>query len=189
MMPHCKREAQYEIFPEPLPAMEAIPRLALPIQRSAEIDIPRLASIFGITLASARNMAKDGLFPGSYKVSDLTPWRINYDSVVAYCNSLRLQYRISPRLVPLAPARRHRDEDLLPFPLKDTIYVLEVCTTLDCSRDTVSHLLDTGAIVGYRVRSQDVTGNRWRIYRLSLEQYMATLRSSAQSRVSAMPPR
>src|ERR1039458_922500 len=121
MMPHCKREEQYELYQQPATA-EYTQKLALPIQRSAEVDIARVAGIFGVTVASARGMAEDGLFPGSYKVSVLTPWRINYDSVVAYCDRLRLEYRISARMAPLAPGRRHRDEDLLPFPLTETIY-------------------------------------------------------------------
>jgi hypothetical protein len=180
MMPHCKRDAQFEIFPDLCPVdTEATPKLALPIQRSAEIDIARVANIFGITVASARNMAEDHLFPGSYKVSSLTPWRINYDAVVAYCNNLRLQYRISSRLPPLGKGRRHRDEDLLPFPLAETISGREVSEALECSRDTVSHLLDSGGLIGYRVRAQDVRGNPWRIWRLSLERYIASLHASA----------
>jgi hypothetical protein len=185
MMPHCKLEAQYEIFQDVVPALGATPKLVLPFQLKDEIDVRRIGRILGVEEATARRMVKAKLFR-RYQVAPLTPWRIEYDSVVDYCNRLRLEYRISPRLKAPAPGRRHRDEDLLPFPLAESLSIKEVRDTLRCERRTVLHLIETGSLTGYRIYPEELAGSasRWRIWRRSLLEYIGSLHASAAPSIS-----
>jgi hypothetical protein len=174
MMPHCKRDSQFELF-ESAPKVEAAPKLALPFQRSQEIDVSRMCSILGVSQQTAIRMIRGGLVPGAYKVAS---WRIPYDSVVAYCERLRLEYRISERSAPRPAAGRMRDRDLLPFRLDETIYMQQTMDVLDCSINAVIHLIEEGALTAYKVTLEG-SGCRWRIYRPSLERYVAGLHAAA----------
>jgi excisionase family DNA binding protein len=175
MMPHCKQETQFELF-ESAPKLEAAPRLALPFQRSQEIDVSRMCSILGVSQQTAVRMLRGGLVR-AYKVGS---WRIEYDSVVEYCERLRLEYRISERSAPRPAAGRMRDRDLLPFRLADTVYMQETMDLLSCSINAVIHLIEEGALTAYKVTLEG-SGCRWRIYRPSLERYIAGLHAAAAS--------
>jgi len=182
MKPHCERESQFELFETGAPAAELTPKLALPFQRSQEIDIRRVAKILAVGDITAYRMVRAGLFPGAYQVSGSKQqqWRIAYSSVVEYCNRLRLEYRISSRAVTPIPGRRHRDEELLPFPMAETIGVAEVRAALDCTHKAVLHMLDEGTLTGYQVLIL-TRGCPWRIYSRSLDRYLSSLRTTARS--------
>jgi excisionase family DNA binding protein len=171
-MPHCKRDSQFELFEE-IHAAERAPKLALPFQRSQEIDVPRFCGILGVSKQTAVRLFKSGLVR-AYKVGT---WRIEYDSVVTYCNRLRIEYRISERTAPRPTNGRLRDRDLLPFRLTDTVYMQEIAERLGCSISNVVHLIEEGALVAYKVTLEGA-GCRWRIYRPSLDRYLASLHAA-----------
>lgn len=177
MMPHCQSDAQFELFESPTPAAERPPKLELPFQRSAEIDKARVAKILGVSHATASRMVEAKLFR-AYRSPGEKILRIEYDSVVAYCNRLRLEYRISEKMIERPRGRRLRDEDLLPFPLKDTISLKEVCRVLDCDGSAAQRLIEEGALTGYQVQIGRA-GCPWRVHLPSLERYVASLHAEA----------
>jgi hypothetical protein len=174
MLPHCKRESQFELFQAVEVTISAAPRLSLPVQSLGEIDSIRLSNILGVSRFTISRMLSSGLFHGAYRHPG-RQWRIPYASVVDYCNRLRIEYRISSRLATPPPGRRHRDEDLLPFPLSLTLGMNAVCDTLDCCPVSVVHLLEEGALVGYKLQKKETYS--WRIDARSLEKYMERLRT------------
>ena len=185
MMPHCQSDEQFELFESPAPKAEHAPKLALPFQRSAEVDKARVAKIFGVSQPTVFRMIEAKLFR-TYPHPSGKGRRIEYDSVVAYCNRLRLEYRISEQMVRPPRGRRLRDEDLLPFPLKDTVDLKYVCRVLDCDGSAAQHLIEEGALTGYQVQIGRA-GCPWRIYLPSLERYVASLHAEAsvtQSNIS-----
>lgn len=106
--------------------------------------------------------------------------RVLYSSVVRYCDYLRVRYAIRDRRPPLDnPIFRHRDEDLLPFPLSDTIDVrAALAYTAYDSPSSIHKLIEEGAFEAYRVLP--LRGSPWRISRSS---FGAWLRRTTQ------PPR
>jgi hypothetical protein len=167
MMPHCKRDSQFELF-ESRPEGKLAPKLDLPFQRSSEVDVRRVASILAVSQNTVLSM-------------------LEYDSVIEHCNQLRVHYRISEDRLLRKPAHgRLRDEDLLPFPIAQTVFAKEVQRRLDIARQNVIYLIEQGDLVGYQVLI-DLKASPYRIYRPSLERYMASLRIQAQSKTSARP--
>ena len=183
MMPHCKRDNQFELF-ETQTACELTPRPDLPFQRSAEIDVSRVMRILAVSRHTVLRMLRNHLLR-NYWIGN-TP-RIEYDSVVEYCNLLRVHYRISEDRLLRKPARgRLRDEDLLPFPIAQTIYAGEVERRLDVARQNVIYLIEQGDLVGYQVLI-DAAASPFRVYRPSLERYIASLHAQAVPRLRKMP--
>lgn len=186
MMPHCKREAQFELFQIAGEcASQLSPRLELPPQRPSEIDMPRVCGILGISIWTARRMVQAGLFTGHHAPGSIF-WRVDYNSLVDYCNQLRVKYLISSRLSRLPPGRRHRDEDLLPFPLRFTIDANEARSrAYDFARRSVFRLLEEGALTGYRL--YEGSGSAWRIDERSLERYLESLRPMVPAAKASLP--
>jgi len=177
MMPHCKRDSQFELFDHPGHEAERPPKLALPFQRKAEIDPKRIARILGTSPSTVMRMVRSGLIRSITLPNEKRP-RIEYDAVVEYCNRLRLEYRISTRILGKLHGRRYRDEDLLPFPLRDTISVQVVEKALECTKETVRCLIEEGVLVAYQVWIGQ-RGSPWRIQRQSLERHIESLHAAA----------
>jgi excisionase family DNA binding protein len=187
MMPHCKTEGQFELFEDAAPAPSAhAPKIALPFQRSAEIDMRRIGKILGISSATVQRMIEAKLF-NSYKIPGGRP-RIEYESVVEYCNRLRLEYRITSNPLHKIRGRRYRDEQLLPFPLKDTITFAEVQRMLDCTKETVMRLIEEGRLSAYQVYI-GMRGSPWRIQRSSFARYLESLKQPAAPSRDSSPTR
>jgi|SRR6185437_573286 len=188
MMPHCKRDSQFELFEGELPRADATPRLELPIQRSQEIDLARAMNIYGCDRETVRRMLLAGILRGAYQIPGSTRWRIPYNSVVEHCDLLRLHYRISDTAIKRPHRGRLKDRDLLPFPLDETITFADAINVLDCSQRAIFHMLDEGVLVGYQLLP-NTNRSRWRIWRPSLERALDNLRrkiaASASSRHSA----
>lgn len=187
MLPHT-REGQFELFSldeQPRAAAPHSPRYELPFQRSEEVDIARIARILGVNRCTVFRLLDADLIR-SYKLP-AGKRRIEYNSVVEYCDRLRVEYRISARAVRPLRGRRHRDEDLLPFPLVDTIGIAEVREALDCTHTSALYMLEEGKLVGYQVFIRR-RGCPWRISRTSLERYIESLRQRvASSRQESRP--
>lgn len=173
MMPHCKSDNQFELFESAATDGQRPPKLALPFQRSAEVDIKRIARILAISTSSVLRMIKAGLIRSISIPGESQP-RVNYDAVVEYCNRLRLEYRITDRLLPKLQGRRHREEELLPFPLHDSIGIAEVQERLQCTKEVARRLIEEGALIAYQVYISE-RGSPWRIQRQSLDRYIESL--------------
>jgi len=133
------------------------------------IDTPRCCRILGVNETVARRLAESGLIdliehrPRSRK-------KIRYQSVVEFCDRLRKDYGIPDTRPPLVPPYRHRDADMLPFPLADTIGSVEATTLNGCGFYTLTRLIDEGQIVAYQlVRG---ASSPWRISRESVKLHM-----------------
>lgn len=64
---------------------------------------------------------------------------------------------------------RHRDEDILPFPLSDTIYSAEVLSALGYEdRRPLVNLIEEGRFDGYRLSAEYM----WRISRSSFLRFL-----------------
>ncbi|QHN04385.1 hypothetical protein FTO74_14210 [Granulicella sp. WH15] len=171
---------QLDLFDLPQETAEFKPKLALPFQASATIDVDRASKILDVSRITMRRMLEKELFRAYYLMDRPTCWRIEYDSVVDYCDRLRVHYAISIPRSPLGPGRkRRRDEELLPFPKEQTVGVGLVMKVLDCSSPTVSALIESGTLVAYQILINQ-PGSPWRIYRPSFERYVASLHQMAR---------
>jgi hypothetical protein len=116
------------------------------------------------------------------------PWRISYNSIVEFCDSLRVHYAIRDRRHKLTPGRRWPDAELLPFPISDTVTVKEVMTGLHLSKRSALHLLEEGAFEAYRLTPDAV----WRVSKISLYAYRDRIKTEIEARRSlaaSRPPR
>lgn len=185
MMPHCARDSQFELF-ETTATAEPGPRLDLPFQQAEAVDARRVAKILAVSHHTVVRMMNRKLLR-NYRVG--LNWRIEYESVVEYCNELRVAYRVSEHQLLRKPARgRLRDEDLLPFPIAQTIYAKEVERRLDIGRRPVIYLIEQGDLVGYQILI-DAAASPYRIYRPSFERYLASLHAQARPRGRVLTPR
>jgi hypothetical protein len=179
--------SQIELFEGFEPTAARAPKLELPFQRSNEIDVQRARAILGVTERTLYGMLERHLIRGYRHPGERSPWHIEYDSIVEYCDRLRVLHCISDQRAGLTPGRRrYRDHELLPFPLSETIYMADVRARLDCSKDSVLHLIQSGALVAYQVIFEQI-GSAWRIQASSLDRYVESLHVMAGKRQSARP--
>jgi len=175
---------QIGLFEDFMPDAARTPKLALPFQRSNEIDIKRACRILGVTEKTLGRMLVKQLIRG-YRHPG-APWHIEYDSVVEYCDQLRVLHCISDDRVGIAAGRRRRDHDLLPFPLAETISMSDAQERLDISHNAIVHLIEMGSLTGYQVLFE-TKGCPWRIHAPSLERYIESLHIMAGKRPSSRP--
>lgn len=99
--------------------------------------------------------------------------RVLYSSVVRYCDYLRRRYAIRDRRPPLDhPIFRHRDEDLLPFPLSDTIDTrAALAYTAYDSTFSIHKRIEEGAFEAYQILP--LRGSPWRISRSSFARWIS----------------
>lgn len=176
-----RSSCQLELFEGFAPSCDRAPRLALPFQRSKEIDIARVRQILGVNQKTAMRMLERGLIRGYRHAGIRANWHVEYDSVVEYCEQLRILHCISDARAGVKPHQRRRDRDLLPFPLDETVTLPDVCRRLDMVRYSVVHLIEIGALVGYQVIFEQ-HGCPWRIHAPSLERYLASLHAMASKK-------
>ena len=147
-----------------------VPRTLEPFAEKEYIDMPRCCRIFGVNETVARRLAESGFID----LIDHLPRgrkKIHYKSVVNFCDRLRKKYGIPDRRPALqSPYLRHRDADLLPFSLSDTIYSNEAMQLIGCAFYTLTRLIDEGRILAYRLAPGARTP--WRISRVSVENHM-----------------
>ena len=145
-------------------------QLLLPFAEKEYIDIGRTMRILGVCHSTVRKLYATGeieIIDYEFRARK----RVRYASVVALCDRLRTIYAIADRRPRLdASYLRHRDEDLLPFPLTDTIYAEDVERVLGYSDTTVLRVLAEGRFDAYKLASC------WRVSRSSLARYMAQVR-------------
>jgi excisionase family DNA binding protein len=101
--------------------------------------------------------------------------RVRYQSIVDFCDELRKRYCITDRRPPLAnPLLRHRDADLLPFPIEDTLNIEQTAEILGYSSPTpVRLMIEEGRFEAY----QFFPGSPWRVSKTSLAAYLERVRT------------
>jgi hypothetical protein len=179
--------SQFEMFEAFDPMVARAPKLELPFQRTQEISSERTAAILGVSMMTVLRMLDKKLLRAYRASKQRSPWRIEYASVVEYCDRLRVQYCISDKRVGLGGSRRrYRDRELLPFPLDQTIDIAEVRERLQCTHNVAVHLIESGSLVGYQVLFER-PGSAWRIHAPSLDRYLASLHVAAGKSTSSRP--
>jgi hypothetical protein len=179
MKPRPASPPQFELYPGWLSTTERAPKLGLPFQESERVDVRRVGEILGVSKGTVIRMVHAGLFR-HYRIGSGAGWnlRIEYQSILDYCNMLRIHYLISERNLLRKPAKgRLLNQHILPFALADTIGIEEVTRRLSIARVTAIHLIESGDLVGYQI--QIAPASPWRIYAPSLERYLATLHAQA----------
>jgi len=116
------------------------------------VNMQRAGRIFGVSWTVIDRLVKCGFL----RLIDYRPhgWkRVCYQSIVDHCDRLRLEYVIADRRSPLSsPMLRHKDEDLLPFPLRDTVSVSEIMPALALStREAAIAIVREGKFEAYRL--------------------------------------
>ena len=145
-----------------------VDQLLVPFAEREFIDIKRAMRILGLSHSGVRNLYA----AGQIEMIDYKPRsrkRVRYSSILALCENLRTRFCIADRRPSLAaPWLRHRDEDLLPFPLSDTINIKRVIGILGYSSTApVCHMIEEGRFDAYRLGGGD-----WRISKTSLAAYL-----------------
>ena len=151
-------------------------QLILPFAEREYVNVPRTARILGVGMGVVYRMArmKDAGGRALLTLVDYRPQarkRVLYSSIVDFCNGLRGRFGIEDRRPALDnPMFRHRDEDLLPFPLEDTIYSAEARAALGYEdlRPLV-FLIEEGHFDAYQLFRESA----WRISRSSFTAFLA----------------
>lgn len=141
----------------------------LPFAEKEYISVKRAAEILGVSRNTVHWLHEE-------KVIEMVDYRkgahkrVKYSSILELCDALRKKYGIADRRQPLSnPMFRHKDEDLLPFPLSDTIYMAEALSILGYeSMEAVRSMIEEGLFEGYQLRE----GGPWRISRSSLAAFL-----------------
>lgn len=143
------------------------------------VSVRRTARIFGVAISTVHEMLKNDfrdsrpalLAASSHRLQ----WRrILYSSIVDFCDFLRVEYGIADRRPRLdRPMLRHRDEDLLPFPLADTIHSDEALRALGyVTQRPLIHMIEDRRFDAYSLNGQ----RNWRISRTSFKRFLEQTR-------------
>lgn len=171
--------SQLALFEAFDPKGDRAPKLGLPFQKSQEIDVERARKILGVSQMTMLRMLRNKLIRAYRTGNKRGTWSIDYNSIVEYCDRIRVLHCISTQRVGLSGSRRrYRDRELLPFPLDETVYIAEVQERLQCGATAVTHLIERGSLVGYQVLFE-TNGCPWRIHAPSVDKYLASLHAMA----------
>jgi hypothetical protein len=168
-------------------------QLILPFAEKEYLDVARTARIFGVGITTVYRLIRAYSRCGHAAIKLVTyrpkaRKRVLYSSIVGFCNFLRAKHGIPDRRPKLDhPVLRHRDEDLLPFPLSDTIYSAEALRALGhVDLRPLMHLIEEGRFEAYQLGPEFP----WRISRSSFRRFLdetrdrkfTSLRSFSDSR-------
>lgn len=157
-------------------------QILLPFAEKEWISVERCCTILDIGVATFYRL-RERRDPHGRPLIEVTDYglgrrqRVLYISIVAYCDRLRERHAIPDQRPPLPnPIFRHRDEDLLPFALSDTIYVPEALSCLGYdSKNVVFHLCEEGAFWAYQILPEP--GSPWRISRSDFRRWLESCRN------------
>lgn len=151
------------------------PQLRLPFPDIKTIDVARCCSILHIVPATVYRLLRTplGVDPEEmslhgYNTMRYAPIRIEYASVVRFCEVLRERHGIPDRR-PAPKFGRWRDEDLLPFPWLDTISSYDAAEVIGVDRTKVLLRIESGQFEAYQI----VKMSDWRISKTSLAKAIA----------------
>lgn len=151
-------------------------QLLLPFAEKEYVDVRRAGRILGLSPRAVLELHECG----QIAIIDYAKrkWkRVNYKSIVDLCDHLRQQFAIPDRRPPLSAAYlRYRDEDLLPFPITDTMDVSSVMEVLGYNSPVPIYLMiEEGRFESYRLSPR----SPWRISATSLAAYLEGVHSRA----------
>jgi len=154
-------------------------QLILPFAEKEYVSVDRSARILGVSIMTVHRMA-DPTQNGGRGLLTLVSYRrqahkrILYSSIVRFCDGLRERYGIANNRPKLDhPMFRHRDADLLPFPLTDTIYSAEALSALGYEDlKPLTYLIEEGRFDAYQL----IPESAWRISRSSFVRFLAATR-------------
>jgi Helix-turn-helix domain len=152
-------------------------QLLLPFSEKDYVDVRRAADILGLSTRAIFELYE----AGQIEMIDYAKrkWkRVRYQSIVDFCDKLRQKYAIPDRRPPLSnPMFRHRDADILPFPLEDTINVEQTMQILGyISEPPVYNMITEGRFEAYHF----LPNSPWRISRSSLANYLEGVHRAAR---------
>jgi hypothetical protein len=133
------------------------------------IDAHRACGILGVSYGTLGRMVQGGML--EWADSEKLAWkRVRYYSIVEFCDRLRRDHSIRDRRLALSPGYvRHRDEDLLPFQLRDTMTAQEALSLLGLAKlHSLVRLHRNGCFDAYQFSPQAA----WRVSRSSLLSYL-----------------
>ena len=127
-------------------------RSVQPFAEKDYVDMHRAVHILGVSPVTVTRMAASNLIDRLHH-GKRTHKLFRYQSIVDFCSRLREQHRIADRRPELSAAYlRYRDEDLLPFPLGDTISAAEAMKVLRCpSFRAFVRLIEEGHFEAYQL--------------------------------------
>jgi hypothetical protein len=140
------------------------------------VNVERCARILGVSWTTVRRLTVAPGYDGKPLI-EMVDYRrgkrvrILYSSIVHFCDQLRDKFEIADRRPPLCstPLFRSRDEDLLPFPLSDTIYSREALDALGYENvSSLKALIKEGRFDAYKL----VGGKGWRISHSSFTTFL-----------------
>jgi len=144
-------------------------QMLLPFAEREYVDMPRACRILGASWTAVVGMAASGyLRLVDYRRNGHK--RVHYATLVEHCNRLREEYAIPDRRPALAcELLRYRDEDILPFALRDTIGIADAAPMLGyLAKWTATRLCEEGRFESYRLHPCAP----WRISLSSLRLYI-----------------
>lgn len=162
-------------------ASSDIPSLSVTSLRGEGIESERACRILGVGYRTLMRLAKSGLIEW-FDSKKLSWKRVRYYSIVDFCDRLRVEHKIADRRPVLSlPYEHHRDENLLPFPLLDTVSGVEALAALGYAKtDSLVRLIKDGCFDAYQLIPQ----SSWRVSCSSLRAYLVR----ANSRSNPAPP-
>jgi hypothetical protein len=160
--------------------------LLQPFPNPEYIDVKRAAHILGVShtnileLHAARRIEMINYAKHKRK-------RIRYASIVEFCDRLRLDHGIANRR-PALPSSlfRHRDEDVLPFPLADTLSTTQALQYMAYdSTNPILHMIDEGLFEAYKISNSSA----WRISAISLAAFLRAVQKRPNAASDQIGPR
>jgi hypothetical protein len=152
----------------------------LPFAEKEHIDVNRTARILAVSTGTVYNLAAAGKI-------DLIDFRfhgkkrVRYQSVVDFCDELRIRHCIADRRPQLSNTIfRHRDEDILPFPISDTMSAEEATTLL--AYESANHIREMCQEARFDAYQLIPDGSPWRISKISFARYVASLYENSSRR-------
>jgi hypothetical protein len=128
-------------------------QLVLPFAEREYVDMERACRILGASWSMVNRMSASGyLILVDFRRRGRK--RVHYASIVEHCNRLREEYAIPDRRPVLAcELLRHRDDDILPFPLRDTIAAIDAAPLLGYQvKWSALKLCEEGRFEAYRLQ-------------------------------------
>ena len=145
-------------------------QLLLPFAEREYVDMPRACRILGTSATTVVRMAASGYLQ-LIEYRERAWKKIRYRSIVEHCDRLRVEYAIPDTRPALAnELLRHKDEDILPFPMRDTIYIRDIVEPLGFAcKQPATKIVEEGRFLAYRLHP----GAAWRIHAPSFREYLS----------------
>ncbi len=189
MRPASPQQTLFEMHPvgtePPIADRKITPGCLLPIAPNLVVDIKRAAEILDVSEPTILKLRQLGCIDG-YQLTGTRRWNIAYQSIVDFCDRLRIEHALHDRRAKLLPGRRWTDKEILPFPKEDTVSVEDAMRGLDQAKDATLKLIEEGAFEAYRLHPN----SSWRISKTSLFAYRDRLKEQlSQPRFAGRPGR